>query len=123
MSQSLLKGFEVEMYTGRPDGTVVGPNGKPLGKVRADGMVVNPDGTILGKLYPDGSLRARVLRDAGEVPEAQDEGSGYLHLDHILEGRKDGGYAGIDDQRLPLAWRRKRLLDAVRCVVRQGPCV
>ena len=24
MSQSLLKGFEVEMYTGRRDGTVVG---------------------------------------------------------------------------------------------------
>ena len=34
----------------RPDGTVTGPDGKPLGKMRADGMVVGLDGKVLGKM-------------------------------------------------------------------------
>ena len=37
--------------------TVVGSDGKPIGKVRPDGMVVGPDGKLVGKFYPDGTLR------------------------------------------------------------------
>ena len=41
MSQSLLKGFEVEMYTGRPDGTVVGCSSEAAAAI--DGIVTEPD--------------------------------------------------------------------------------
>merc|ERR1740117_1194783 len=40
-----------------PDGTVLGGDGQPLGKVRPDGMVVGPDGKVLGKMAPDGSIQ------------------------------------------------------------------
>ena len=43
--------------TVKPDGQVVGPDGKAIGKVRADGTVVGPDGTIVGQLAPDGSIK------------------------------------------------------------------
>merc|ERR1719484_397996 len=42
--------------TTTPDGTVLGGDGKPLGKLRPDGMVVGEDGRVLGKMASDGSI-------------------------------------------------------------------
>ena len=42
----------------RPDGLVLGTDGRPVGQARPDGMVVGPDGTVLGKRNPDGSVVA-----------------------------------------------------------------
>ena len=38
------------------DGTVVAPDGTPLGKLREDGMVVGPGGRIVGQKTSDGSV-------------------------------------------------------------------
>ena len=38
----------------QPDGMVVGPDGRPLGRVSPTGMVVGPDGRIVGKMGPGG---------------------------------------------------------------------
>ena len=38
----------------QPDGMVVGPDGRPLGRVSPDGVVVAPDGRVVGKMGPGG---------------------------------------------------------------------
>jgi nucleoside-diphosphate-sugar epimerase len=48
----------------KPDGTVVAPDGTPLGKVNSAGVVVAPDGTVLGKREPDGGVTAAALPKA-----------------------------------------------------------
>ena len=67
MSQSLLKGFEVEMYTGRPDGTVVGCSSEAAAAI--DGIVTEPDRRNLEYITP---------------PEA----SYPAQLQHLLEPRQ-----------------------------------
>lgn len=67
MSQSLLKGFEVEMYTGRPDGTVVGCSSEAAAAI--DGIVTEPDRRNLEYITP---------------PEA----SYSAQLQHLLEPRQ-----------------------------------
>ncbi|RCL63847.1 MAG: glutamate--cysteine ligase [Synechococcus sp. MED-G67] len=67
MSQSLLKGFEVEMYTGRPDGTVVGCSSEAAAAI--DGIVTEPDRRNLEYITP---------------PEA----SYAAQLQHLLEPRQ-----------------------------------
>ena len=59
MSQSLLKGFEVEMYTGRPDGTVVGCSSEAAAAI--DGIVTEPDRRNLEYITPpDASYAAQL---------------------------------------------------------------
>ena len=67
MSHSLLKGFEVEMYTGRPDGTVVGCSSEAAAAI--DGIVTEPDRRNLEYITP---------------PEA----SYAAQLQHLLEPRQ-----------------------------------
>ena len=67
MSPSLLKGFEVEMYTGRPDGTVVGCSSEAAAAI--DGIVTEPDRRNLEYITP---------------PEA----SYAAQLQHLLEPRQ-----------------------------------
>ena len=67
MSQSLLKGFEVEMYTGRRDGTVVGCSSEAAAAI--DGIVTEPDRRNLEYITP---------------PEA----SYQAQLKHLLEPRQ-----------------------------------
>ena len=67
MSPSLLKGFEVEMYTGRPDGTVVGCSSEAAAAI--DGIVTEPDRRNLEYITP---------------PEA----SYQAQLKHLLEPRQ-----------------------------------
>ena len=67
MSYSLLKGFEVEMYTGRPDGTVVGCSSEAAAAI--DGIVTEPDRRNLEYITP---------------PEA----SYAAQLQHLLEPRQ-----------------------------------
>ena len=67
MSQSLLKGFEVEMYTGRRDGTVVGCSSEAAAAI--DGIVTEPDRRNLEYITP---------------PEA----SYAAQLQHLLEPRQ-----------------------------------
>ena len=67
MSHSLLKGFEVEMYTGRPDGTVVGCSSEAAAAI--DGIVTEPDRRNLEYITP---------------PEA----SYSAQLQHLLEPRQ-----------------------------------
>ena len=67
MSQSLLKGFEVEMYPGRPDGTVVGCSSEAAAAI--DGIVTEPDRRNLEYITP---------------PEA----SYAAQLQHLLEPRQ-----------------------------------
>ena len=67
MSESLLKGFEVEMYTGRLDGTVVGCSSEAAAAI--DGIVTEPDRRNLEYITP---------------PEASYQGQ----LKHLLEPRQ-----------------------------------
>ena len=67
MSNSLLKGFEVEMYTGRDDGTVVGCSSEAAAAI--EGIVTEPDGRNLEYITP---------------PEASYE----AQLRHLLEPRQ-----------------------------------
>ena len=67
MSESLLKGFEVEMYTGRHDGTVVGCSSEAAAAI--EGIVTEPDRRNLEYITP---------------PEA----SYQTQLKHLLEPRQ-----------------------------------
>ena len=67
MSNSLLKGFEVEMYTGREDGTVVGCSSEAAAAI--EGIVTEPDRRNLEYITP---------------PEASYE----VQLRHLLEPRQ-----------------------------------
>ncbi len=67
MSNSLLKGFEVEMYTGREDGTVVGCSSEAAAAI--EGIVTEPDRRNLEYITP---------------PEASYE----AQLRHLLEPRQ-----------------------------------
>mgnify|MGYP004288313779 CR=1 FL=1 len=40
----------------RADGTVVRPDGEPIGRLREDGMVVGPGGEIVGQRSSDGAI-------------------------------------------------------------------
>ena len=60
MSQSLLKGFEVEMYTGRPDGTVVGCSSEAAAAI--DGIVTEPDRRNLEYITPPEASYAAQLQ-------------------------------------------------------------
>ena len=46
----LLKGFEIELYTGKPDGTVVGCSAEAAGAL--DGFVTEPDHRNLEYITP-----------------------------------------------------------------------
>ena len=59
MRNLLLKGFEVEMYTGRPDGTVVGCSAEVAGALA--GFVTEPDHRNLEYITPPDASYARQL--------------------------------------------------------------
>lgn len=59
MSDLLLKGFEVEMYTGRPDGTVVGCSAEVAAEL--EGFVTEPDHRNLEYITPPDASYARQL--------------------------------------------------------------
>jgi predicted glutamate--cysteine ligase len=59
MSALLLKGFEVEMYTGRPDGTVVGCSAEAAGALA--GFVTEPDHRNLEYITPPDASYSRQL--------------------------------------------------------------
>ena len=56
----LLKGFEVEMYTGRADGTVVGCSAEAAAAL--DGFVTEPDHRNLEYITPPDASYARQLQ-------------------------------------------------------------
>jgi len=59
MSALLLKGFEVEMYTGRPDGTVVGCSAQAAAEL--SGFVTEPDQRNLEYITPPEASYGRQL--------------------------------------------------------------
>ena len=74
----------------QPDGTVVAPDGAPLGKLREDGMVVGPDGTVLAFAIfcHDLPRRAKIPRADRERPQgARGWNSRARRLQHALLGR------------------------------------
>jgi gamma-glutamyl:cysteine ligase YbdK (ATP-grasp superfamily) len=52
MSRMLTKGFEVEMYTGRPDGTVVGCSAEARTALPDLAMAIEPDRRNLEYITP-----------------------------------------------------------------------
>ena len=80
--------------TTTPDGTVLGGDGKPLGKLRPDGMVVGEDGRVLGKMASDGSIvkagpgdklaENTTTRPDGTVLDANGRALGKLNRDGLL---------------------------------------
>jgi len=60
MTASLLKGFEVELFTGRPDGTVVGCSAEAAAAL--EGFVTEPDHRNLEYITPPASDYGRQLQ-------------------------------------------------------------
>ena len=66
-----------------PDGTVRGPNGRPLGTMAADGTVTDLDGKVVGKMSADGSI---VSIGAGPIDGMGDGAGGGVGGKPLPEG-------------------------------------
>jgi len=60
--------------TVRPDGMVIGEDGKPMGKLQPDGTIIGLDGKIAGRRNADGSVVGPGDPNAGKNPFGSDDG-------------------------------------------------
>ena len=60
---------ELMAWNVEPDGTVRGPNGRPLGTMAADGTVTDLDGKVVGKMSADGERGDK--RETTEEPNVE----------------------------------------------------
>jgi len=67
MSSSALE--KLMAWNVEPDGTVRGPNGRPLGTMAADGTVTDLDGKVVGKMSADGERGDK--RETTEKPNVE----------------------------------------------------